>query len=116
MTMFDSWAAYDSEQPYSESGAKGREHGLFGDIMRAKPANGVGINGSDYYYDATIGAAWVWNPSTGTLISTDSPHSVEQKAKYVLDNNLGGLFAWEIDGDSGTILNAMNEGLGNKAQ
>ena len=27
-------------------------------------------------------------------------------------NQLGGLFAWEIDSDNGDILNAMHEGLG----
>jgi chitinase len=30
----------------------------------------------------------------------------------VLANQLGGLFAWEIDADNGDILNAMHEGLG----
>jgi chitinase len=29
----------------------------------------------------------------------------------VLAKNLGGLFAWSIDSDTGDILNAMNESL-----
>nr|QBI90286.1 chitinase [Trichoplusia ni single nucleopolyhedrovirus] len=63
-------------------------------------------------YDAIAKASYVFNNSTGDLITYDSPQSVLDKAKYVLDYNLGGLFAWEIDADNGLLLNAMNSGLG----
>lgn len=33
------------------------------------------------------------------------------KGKYVLNKDLGGLFAWSIESDNGDILNAMNESL-----
>jgi GH18 family chitinase len=79
-------------------------------------ADGTGTNGFEYHYDASIGAAWMWNPSNGQLVTMDSKESTLDKGQYVLDNDLGGVFAWEIDADSGTILNAMNEGVGNKKQ
>jgi len=53
----------------------------------------------------------VFNKSTGTLITYDDARSVQAKGKYVLNKNLGGLFAWSIESDNGDILNAMNESL-----
>ncbi|MCS2151926.1 glycosyl hydrolase family 18 protein [Scandinavium goeteborgense] len=66
-----------------------------------------------YGYDAVAEGAYLFKPSTGDLITYDDPRSVAAKGQYVLANQLGGLFAWEIDADNGDILNAMNESLGN---
>lgn len=66
-----------------------------------------------YHYDATAEAPYVFKPSTGDLITFDDPRSVQAKGQYVLDNQLGGLFSWEIDADNGDILNSMNSSLGN---
>ncbi len=74
-------------------------------------ADGTGINGFEFVYHADIGGAYVWNPSTGTLLAFDSKETVHQKGDLVRSLGLGGLFSWEITGDSGTILNAMNESL-----
>ncbi|QOD39972.1 chitinase [Matsumuraeses phaseoli granulovirus] len=63
-------------------------------------------------YDVTAQAAYVYD--NNDLVTYDSQQSVRAKANYVLNNNLGGLFAWEVDADNGNLLNAMNEGLGNK--
>jgi len=69
-------------------------------------------SGWTYNYDETAEAPSVFNPTTGDLITFDDPRSVKAKGQYVLSNQLGGLFAWEIDADNGDILNAMHEGLG----
>ncbi len=68
--------------------------------------------GWSYAYDETAEAPSVFNASTGDLITFDDARSVKAKGQYVLANQLGGLFAWEIDADNGDILNAMHEGLG----
>ncbi|CAH9053171.1 Chitinase A [Pseudoalteromonas sp. CIP111854] len=73
--------------------------------------NGTGINGFEVGYDAQAEAAYVWNRSNGKLLTYDNPRSVEAKGAYVKMNDLGGLFAWEIDADNGDILNAIHEGL-----
>ncbi|MPY23174.1 glycosyl hydrolase family 18 protein [Shewanella sp. YLB-07] len=65
-----------------------------------------------YEYDEVAEAAYVFKPSTGDLITFDDARSVTAKGQYVMANQLGGLFAWEIDSDNGDILNAMHEGLG----
>ena len=75
-------------------------------------AAGTGINGFEVGYDEQAQAAYVWNRSTGKLITYDSRKSVLAKGAYVNQHNLGGLFAWEIDADNGDILNAMHDGLG----
>tara|TARA_R110002126_G_scaffold12196_3_gene53141 strand:+ start:2989 stop:4272 length:1284 start_codon:yes stop_codon:yes gene_type:complete len=75
-----------------------------------------GINGFILGWDDTARASYLWNPTSNTLISFDSPRSVEAKGAYVLQHQLGGIFAWEIAADNGHILNAMHEGLGHQQQ
>lgn len=71
----------------------------------------TGINGFEVGYDEVAEGAYVWNKSTGKLITYDSPRSVKAKGQYARNLGLAGLFAWEIDADNGDILNAMHEGL-----
>jgi chitinase len=78
--------------------------------------NGTGTNGYSLLWDDTAKASYVWNAAVGTLISFDTKRSVRAKGSYVLQYNLGGIFAWELDADNGHILNAMHEGLGHPAQ
>ena len=71
----------------------------------------LGKPGWEYKYDEAAEAPYVFNKSTGELVSYDNARSVLAKGNYVLNKNLGGLFAWSIESDNGDILNAMNEGL-----
>ncbi|WP_275157361.1 glycosyl hydrolase family 18 protein [Citrobacter koseri] len=70
-----------------------------------------GKPGWEYRYDAAAEAPYIFNKSTGDLITYEDARSAAAKGKYVLANNLGGLFSWSIDSDNGDILNAMNESL-----
>jgi chitinase len=79
-------------------------------------AEGTGINGYNVFFDDAAKASYIWNPSNGTYITLDTKRSVIEKGKYVQEKGLAGLFAWEIDGDSGSILNSMHEGLGHPAK
>ncbi|WP_198419088.1 glycosyl hydrolase family 18 protein [Motilimonas pumila] len=74
-------------------------------------ANNQGINGFEYGYDEQAQAPYVWNRSTGQLITFDDDRSTKTKGAYVRDLGLAGIFSWEIDADNGDILNAMHEGL-----
>ncbi|MBR9786958.1 MAG: chitinase [Vibrionaceae bacterium] len=74
-------------------------------------ANNTGINGFEYGYDDLAKAPWVWNRSTGELITFDDRRSVLTKGNYAKTLGLAGLFSWEIDADNGDILNAMHEGM-----
>ncbi|MFK3659972.1 glycosyl hydrolase family 18 protein [Scandinavium sp. NPDC088450] len=70
-----------------------------------------GKPGWEYSYDTAAEAPSLFNKSTGELITYEDARSATAKGKYVLAKNLGGLFAWSIDSDTGDILNAMNESL-----
>jgi chitinase len=74
-------------------------------------ANNQGINGFEYGYDDQAEAPYVWNRTSGQLITFDDDRSVKAKGAYVRSLGLAGLFSWEIDADNGDILNAMHEGL-----
>jgi chitinase len=42
---------------------------------------------------------WLYNPTTGIMISYDDPESMGNKADYVKTRNLGGMMFWELSGD-----------------
>ena len=65
-----------------------------------------------YHWDATAHAPYLYRSGTNDVISYDNADSVKVKGAYVRSKGLAGIFAWEIDGDNGDILNAMHEGLG----
>ena len=71
-----------------------------------------GINGFNVYTDTVADADYLYNAESELFLSIDTPRSVREKGRYVLENNLGGLFTWTIDMDSGVLLNAAREGLG----
>ncbi|MGS0673781.1 glycosyl hydrolase family 18 protein [Shewanella sp. 125m-1] len=66
----------------------------------------------EYGYDTAAEAPYLFKASSGDLITYDDERSVKAKGQYVLDNQLAGIFSWEIDADNGDLLNAMHEGLG----
>ncbi|GAD81279.1 putative chitinase [Vibrio ezurae NBRC 102218] len=63
-------------------------------------------------YDEAAEAAYIFKESTGELISYDNPRSIKAKAQYAVQQGMGGIFHWEMDGDNGDLINAMHEGLG----
>ncbi|MBL4910546.1 MAG: hypothetical protein JKX78_11110 [Alteromonadaceae bacterium] len=78
--------------------------------------NGTGANGFKLFWDNTANASYLWNQATGTFITFDTERSAKAKGNYVSSKGLGGIFSWEIDADSGTLLNAMHQGLGHPAK
>lgn len=110
--------------PFSGNGGDGITGGWERGIMDYKKIEAdymggpqaSGSNGFTVGWDDTAKASFVWNPSTNTLISIDTKRSVREKGAYILQHQLGGIFAWEVDADNGHILNAMHEGLGHPQQ
>lgn len=79
-------------------------------------SQGAGAQGFNLVWDDKAKACALWNSAVGTLISFDCIASVQAKANYVLQHNLGGVFAWELGGDNGQLLNAIHQGLGHQAK
>ena len=66
-------------------------------------------------WDNQAKADYIYYSPSGTLISLDTPRSIAAKGTYLESLGLGGIFSWEISGDSkGDLLNAMNKSVGNK--
>lgn len=58
-------------------------------------------------YDESSGAAYIIEGTT--FITYDSTKSIAAKAKYVLDNNLGGIMFWDLSQDTtGDLLDAID--------
>ncbi|WP_297895784.1 glycosyl hydrolase family 18 protein [Shewanella sp.] len=104
---------YSGDNPFTGT-ATGKVKGTWeaGVVDYRQIVNDYMGSGWTYSYDETAEAPSLFKASTGDLITFDDARSVKAKGQYVLSNQLGGLFAWEIDADNGDILNAMHEGLG----
>src|SRR5437762_9846720 len=63
------------------------------------------------HWQAEAQVSWLYNPATRVWISYDDPESVERKAEYVRRRGLGGVMFWELGGDDGTLLRAIQRGL-----
>lgn len=61
--------------------------------------------------DTVANADFLYNPTSKIFMSIETPRSVNEKAKFVKSNNLGGLFIWTGDQDNGLLANAAWEGL-----
>lgn len=74
----------------------------------------VYLNHEEYteYYDLNAGVPYLLNDDKTVFISYDSPRSILEKSKYIIDENIGGLMFWEYGTDtSGILLQAMRTGL-----
>jgi chitinase len=61
------------------------------------------------HWDAAARVPWLYDPEQQVLISYEDPESMQAKAAYVLQNNLGGVMIWQIAGDDAkhSLLNAL---------
>ena len=55
------------------------------------------------FYDDTIVASWIYNPSSQVYITYDDPTVITKKAEYVLSSNMLGMMIWDSSGDSGLL-------------
>ncbi|OCF32738.1 hypothetical protein I316_05659 [Kwoniella heveanensis BCC8398] len=63
------------------------------DVKLAPPA------GEQLLYNQTLGASWSYSSATGHVTSFDTPTVAYQKARWVMNNQVGGMMYWSIDGD-----------------
>lgn len=61
--------------------------------------NKVGKDGFVRFYDEVACVPYLHNSVTGETWSYDDVQSISAKAKYVLDNNLGGIMIWQLSDD-----------------
>lgn len=61
------------------------------------------------FRDPVTQSFWIYNGSTWW--SYDDPNAIQTKMTYIKSKGLGGAMAWSMDGDDGTLLNAIHVGL-----
>jgi len=82
----------------------------YGPEFTTLDAEYINKNGYVRYWDDEAKAPWLFNGST--FISYDDEESMHCKAKYVLDNDFGGVFYWEHKCDrTKKLLTALYEVL-----
>jgi len=66
------------------------------------------------YWHEEAQVPWLYNPSTGLMISYDDPESLQKKADLALQKGLGGAMFWELSGDTAdhALLSALHTSLG----
>ncbi len=50
-------------------------------------------------YDSVAVAPWLWNAEKKVFLSTEDKESINTKANYVIDKEIGGIMFWELAGD-----------------
>jgi chitinase len=72
----------------------------------------VGKQGFIRYWDASAQAPYLWNSTSRTFITYDDPQSIGVKARYVLEQRLGGIMFWELSQDhEGELLDVITRTL-----
>jgi chitinase len=69
--------------------------------------------GGARYWSAIAHVPWLYDPGTGVMVSYDDPDSINDKARYVKDKDLGGVMIWELsqDDEQASLLRAASKGL-----
>ncbi|MEZ8804258.1 glycosyl hydrolase family 18 protein [Vibrio splendidus] len=92
------------------------------EFLNITESDGVSFNsdkktkGYKIYTDFQANADYIYSEERNFYISIDTPRSTYTKAKYVQDRELGGIFTWMADYDTGYLVNAAREGLGYQIQ
>ena len=57
---------------------------------------------------------WVFDPTTGIMISYEDPQSLRLKAGYAMEQGLAGVMIWELSADDRrhTLLESLADPLG----
>ncbi|MGL4345396.1 MAG: glycosyl hydrolase family 18 protein, partial [Cellulosilyticaceae bacterium] len=82
------------------SGDGGRRGGIwsYGSLNKLKAA----YPGLREYWDDEAKAPYLYDATTGAFFTYDNVRSIEEKAKYVNENELGGMIAWMASMDAPT--------------
>ncbi|PHJ43407.1 glycosyl hydrolase family 18 protein [Vibrio sp. PID17_43] len=85
--------------------AKNLEKGIWGSYAEAYGLDPVNdpddkfVGSYTRHYDDIAVAPWLWNAEKSVFLSTEDKASVEVKADYVIDKEIGGIMFWELAGD-----------------
>ena len=105
------------------SGVENKNHGLYqladGEVMGSWPFDGrlnYSYIVSEFlpnhirYWNDEARVPWLYNPTTGIMISYEDSQSLTEKVIYAAEHGLSGIAAWELsrDDDQTTLLTAVH--------
>lgn len=75
--------------------------------------NYISKNGYTRFENEVAGVPYLYNEKTKVMISYDDAQSMQLKAKYIIDQGLGGAMFWEFSSDRtnellGSVYNTLN--------
>ncbi|WP_375748626.1 chitinase C-terminal domain-containing protein [Vibrio sp. HN007] len=85
--------------------AKNLENGIYGSYATAyslDPTNNPEHQLTGTYtrhFDNVAVAPWLWNADKSVFLSLEDKQSIDVKADYVIDKEIGGIMFWELAGD-----------------
>ncbi|MGF1696390.1 glycosyl hydrolase family 18 protein [Vibrio lamellibrachiae] len=82
--------------------AKNLEKGIWGSYAAAynlDPATNPIVGTYTRNYDSVAVSPWLWNAEKSVFLSTEDKSSINVKADYVIDKEIGGIMFWELAGD-----------------
>lgn len=96
---------------YNEAPMKNGEAGRAGGVWSYNALNQLKAKytGLKEYWDDSAKAPYLYNPTTGAFFTYDNVRSIQEKAKYVKDNKLGGMIGWMASQDATTTSTKRDE-------
>ncbi|WP_420788113.1 chitinase C-terminal domain-containing protein [Vibrio alginolyticus] len=94
--------------------AKNLENGIWGSYAAAYGLDPVNDPSDKFvgtytrHYDSVAVAPWLWNAEKSVFLSTEDKASIEVKADYVIDKEIGGIMFWELAGDYNCYVTDAN--------
>ncbi len=97
----------------NEAPLKDGEGGRAGGVWAYRSISNLKSNYTDLteYWDDTAKAPFLYSKSTGSFYTFDNVRSIQEKVKYVNNNNLGGVISWMASEDKPTTNSSIRDEL-----
>jgi chitinase len=69
------------------------------------------VPGCTVHHNEQSVATYCYTGANGQWWTFDDPWSIGRKTDYIKANTLGGAMIWEMSGDTGTLMSALDGGL-----
>ena len=73
--------------------------------------NYINKNGFEALWDTTAKVPYLWSASEKQFVTYEDGKSLEYKMNYIKTMKMGGVMFWQLNQDSGTLLNTIDKNL-----
>jgi len=70
-----------------------------------------GNSGFVSHWDSSADAPYIWRQKDSLFITYENVRSIQIKSDFIKKMKLGGIMFWQLNGDNGDLLNAINKNL-----